>query len=78
MLVGMQFGITKLLTTTGPQGPPQVLFPTLGSISSMLPMLVMAMEFEFGSNRWPVLGFQAMAPTPAGEIAPAQVGPGAV
>ena len=70
-LVGMQSVITKVLTTTGPLG-----FPSRGSISSMAPTLVIPMELEFDSNKWPVLGFQTMPPKPAGDMAPAQLAAG--
>ena len=73
MPAGMQLGIMKLLTTTGP-----LPVPSWGSISSMTPMFVMGIEFPLACRKCPVLGFQTDPPNPAGEISPSQPLAGAV
>src|ERR1022692_3866022 len=78
--VGMQFGVTILSTTTGPQETPpgQLVSVSLGSMISMDPMLMLPTEFPLLSSRKPELESQTMPPKPAGEIAPAQAPVGAV
>src|SRR5271166_489855 len=77
--VGMQFGITMLLTTTGPQEtPPHVVSASWGSITSTLPMLMLPTEFSFVRSRRPELGSHTIPPKPAGAMAPEQAPVGAV
>src|SRR5215467_3616280 len=66
-LVGMQFLTVKLLMTTGPFG-----FPSLGSISSMVPTVRSPVAFALVTRKWPVLVLKAEPPIPAGEMAPEQ------
>ena len=56
--VGMQFGVTMLSTTTGPQETPpgQLVSVSLGSITSIDPMLMLPTEFPLLSSRNPELG----------------------
>src|SRR5712692_225897 len=65
MLEAMQFGILKLLTTTGPNAP-------FGSISSMVPTVKSPVAFPLVSRKWPVLGLKAEPPNPTRETAPLQ------
>jgi hypothetical protein len=70
----MQFGIGMLSVTKGPQEtPPQLVSVNLGSIISMLPMLMLPTEFSFDSKRNPLLGSHTIPPKPAGEMAPPQL-----
>jgi hypothetical protein len=74
MLVGMQFGIRKLLMTTGPQeAPPHLVSVNLGSISSTVPTVRSPVAFEFVTRKCPVLGLKAEPPIPAKAVAPTQL-----
>ena len=72
MPVGMQSGITKLLTTTGPQGHRRKWYPQPGID------FIDASDIDDGDGirvrqqKWPELGTQAMPPKPAGAMAPEQ------
>src|SRR5712692_10738929 len=67
----MQFGILKLLTTTGPNAP-------FGSITSMVPTVRSPVAFPFVTRNMPLLGLKAEPPNPTRETAPAQPAAGAI
>src|SRR5437870_5098883 len=66
----MQFGMRKLLTTTGPFAP-------FGSITSILPTVRSLVAFPFETRNMPLLGLKAEPPRPTRETAPAQPAAGA-
>src|SRR5580658_4620651 len=70
MLVGMQFSMGKLPITAGPTTPPPS--GALGLMMSTFPTKRAPVEFEFVSRKYPVVGSQVCAPSPAGEIAGTQ------
>src|ERR1700687_1488768 len=72
MLVGIQFGVTKLLTTTGPLG-----FPIRGSITSTVPTVrLVGLALPFVTRNMWLLGLKAEPPNPAKDTTPVQLGSG--